>query len=151
MLLGVGSVLYGLGRMAYGLATGDGKMFYSGLARFGLGLGYLLAAPLPKYGGSTGVLWPGPDLGSIPWLQATNFDNTGSAWHDQQPGILTRSAPQFGWIRRALRGGDGRVDAGDVLGVDPYAQAVRALGVVLFGAYGTAQLAVETAFQRGGD
>jgi RHS repeat-associated protein len=150
VLLGVGSVLYGLGRMAYGLATGDGKMFVSGLARFGLGLGYLLAAPLPKYGGSTGVLWPGPDLGSISWLQATNFDKE-SAWHDQQPGILTRSAPQFGWIDRSLRGADGHVDARDILGVDPYGQAVRALGVVLFGAYGAAQLGVETALQRGGN
>ena len=122
----------GLLRIGGGLLNSSLDTVFDGIRDF-------IGIPLPSYGATTGWAWPGRE-GNAPYTPVVDniLDGYASDWHDGQD-IMGESAAQFGWITKAWTGRDGKFSFGDVFGIGPYGQAVRAAGTVGFATVGVVQ------------
>jgi RHS repeat-associated protein len=125
---------------ARGLSRIARVFYYDNPADIGRGISDLVGTALPAYGAQTGWAWSGIK-GKLYAPTVDNHLGYSANWHDGQSLFLSSS--QFGWVARAWLGPDGRFTAGDVSGLGPYGQAVRAVGTVAFTTIGIIQLGVE--------
>ena len=125
----------GIYRLGAGILSGNSALLKAGLLD-------LIGAGLPKFGGSTGLGWPGTeDAAPIVPIVNNPLDAGASTWHDGED--LFKSSSQFGWITRAWTGGDGVMNVSDIVGLGPYGQAVRIFGTASFGTIGSFQYGSE--------